>query len=69
MNGQDVTFKCVRPRNTIPYWFDEMDVLKIFAAVHNVKHYAMLQVAFYASLRVSELCNLDFEDIDLGVNP
>jgi integrase/recombinase XerD len=65
MNGQDVTFKCVRPRNTIPYWFDEMDVLKIFAAVHNVKHYAMLQVAFYASLRVSELCNLDFEDIDL----
>ena len=45
MNGQDVTFNCVRPKNTIPYWFDEMDVLKIFAAVHNVRHYAMLQVA------------------------
>lgn len=65
MNGQKVTFKFVKPKNTIPYWFDETDILKIFAAVNNCKHYAMLQVAFFASLRASEVCNLDLEDIDL----
>jgi integrase/recombinase XerD len=65
MNGQDVSFKCVRPKNTILYWFDETDILKIFAVVNNVKHYAMLQVAFFASLRASEVCDLDLEDINL----
>lgn len=44
---------------------DEMDILKIFSVVNNVKHYAMLQVAFFASLRASEVCDLDFEDINL----
>jgi len=65
MNGQEVTFKFVKPKNAIPHWFDETDILKIFAVVNNVKHYAMLQVAFFASLRASEVCNLDLEDIDL----
>jgi site-specific recombinase XerD len=64
MNGQDVTFKLVKPQNTIPYWFDETDILKIFSVVRNIKHYAMLQVAFFASLRASGVCD-DYEDIDL----
>lgn len=64
MNGQNVTFECVKPMNAIPYWFDEMDILKIFSVVNNVKHYAMLQVAFFASLRASEVCDLDLEDIN-----
>jgi site-specific recombinase XerC len=64
MNGQNVTFKCVNPRNTIPYWFDEMDILKIFSVMNNVKHYAMLQIAFFASIRASEVCDLDLEDVN-----
>jgi integrase/recombinase XerD len=64
MNGQVVNFKFVKPKNTIPYWFDETDVIKIFSVVNNIKHFAMLQVAFFASLRASEVCNLDLEDIN-----
>ena len=65
MIGQEVSFSCVKPKNTIPYWFDEMDILKIFSVIGNVKHYAMFQVSFFASLRASEVCDLDLEDIDL----
>ncbi len=65
MNNQVVTFKCVKPKDTIPYWFDENDIIKIFSVVNNVKHYAMLQVAFFASLRATEVCDLDIEDINL----
>ena len=64
MNGQNVTFKCVNPRNTIHYWFDEMDILKIFSVMNNIKHYAMLQIAFFASIRASEVCDLDLEDVN-----
>ena len=30
MIGQEVSFSCVKPKNTIPYWFDEMDIIKSF---------------------------------------
>jgi integrase/recombinase XerD len=65
MCGQSVSFNFIRPINTIPYYFDETDIDKIFAACHNLKHLAMLQTLFYACLRASELCNLDDSDLDL----
>lgn len=65
MRGQKISFPFVKPKNTIPYYFDESDISKIFSVCHNLKHYAMLQTLFYACLRASELCNLDDQDIDL----
>ena len=59
-----ITFPFIKPNDIIPYFFNEDDVARIFSAVHNLKHYAMLQVMFYGCLRVSELCGLNDEDID-----
>ena len=65
MLGQNVSFTFVKPNNTIPYYFDESEIAKIFGVCNNIKHLAMLKTMFYASLRASELCNLDDSDIDL----
>lgn len=65
MIGQHVSFTFIKPNNHIPYYFDEMDITKIFSICDNIKHLAMLKTMFYASLRASELCNLDDSDIDL----
>lgn len=65
MLGQDVAFKFIKPNNTIPYYFDEIDIARIFSICNNIKHIAMLKTLFYASLRASELCNLDDADLDL----
>lgn len=65
MIGQTVEFPFVKPKNTIPFFFDESDITKIFSVCGNLKHFAMLQTLFYACLRVSELCSLDDSDIDL----
>lgn len=65
MLGQDVSFTFIKPNNTIPFYFDESEITKIFSICNNIKHLAMLKTLFYASLRASELCNLDDSDIDL----
>lgn len=65
MLGQEVNFTFIKPNNTIPYYFDEDDITKIFNACSNIKHHAMLKTMFYASLRASEVCNLDDADVDL----
>jgi integrase/recombinase XerD len=65
MLGQEVSFHFIKPDNTIPYYFDESDILRIFGVCRNIKHLAMLKTVFYASLRASELCNLDDSDLDL----
>ena len=65
MIGQEVKFTFMKPNNTIPYYFDESEITKIFGICNNVKHLAMLKTKFYASLRASELCNLDDSDVDL----
>ncbi|MEI6103041.1 MAG: tyrosine-type recombinase/integrase [Methanothrix sp.] len=64
MIGRPVEFNYLKPNDTIPFYFDEEDVNKIFCACGNVKHYAMLVTMFYECLRVSELCNLNDEDVD-----
>ena len=66
MLGEEFSFSFLKRDNTIPHFFDAEDVRRIFDAVNNLKHLALLQVAFYASLRASEVCNLDDEDLDLS---
>lgn len=65
MQGSSVGFNFVRPMNTIPHFFDENDINKIFSVCRNLKHLAMLQTLFYGCLRASELCSLDDCDLDL----
>jgi len=65
MQGKSIDFNFVRPINTIPYFFDENDITKLFSVCHNLKHMAMLQTLFYGCLRASELCSLNDCDLDL----
>lgn len=65
MRGQSISFNYVKPSNTVPYFFDEDDIIKIFSVCHNIKHLAMLQTLFYGCLRASELCGLDYSDLDM----
>jgi integrase len=65
MRGESFEFPFIKPRDIIPYFFDEQDVLRIFGVCRNIKHLAMLQTLFYACLRAGELCDLDDSDLDL----
>ena len=65
MRGKSIDFNFIRPMNTIPHFFDENDIAKLFAVCQNLKHLAMLQTLFYGCLRASELCSLDDSDLDL----
>ncbi len=64
MIGIPVTFNFKKPNDTIPYYFNEDDINKIFNICRNLKHYSMLITMFFCYLRASELCNLNDEDVD-----
>lgn len=64
MMGTVVKFNYLKPNDTIPFYFDEEDINRIFSVCGNIKHYAMLVTMFYECLRVSELCNLNDTDVD-----
>ncbi len=66
MIGKPVDFAYMKPRDFIPYCFNEDEVARIFSVCDNLKHYCMLVVLFYQALRASELCGLNDEDIDFG---
>jgi integrase/recombinase XerD len=65
MCGKSIDFNFVKPMNTIPHFFDENDIAKLFSMCCNIKHLAILETLFYGCLRNSELCNLDDCDLDL----
>jgi len=65
MSGKSIDFNFVKPMNTIPHFFDENDIAKIFSVCCNIKHLAMLETLFFGCLRASELCSLDDCDLDL----
>lgn len=48
----------------LPKVLGEEELRRLFAAVNNLKHKAILFTAYSAGLRVSEVINLRFEDID-----
>ena len=64
MFGESIELPFMNRNENLPYFFDEEDVLKIFGVCNNMKHKTMLTVLFYASLRSTELCNLDDKDVD-----
>lgn len=54
----------LRLNNSLPYYFDQSDIIKIFEATKNFKHFCMFNLLFYGALRSGELCNLDVSDYD-----
>lgn len=65
MRGEEVTYRFLSVSDQIPYYFSEDDITKIFSVIANFKHYVMLNTLFYGCLRVSELCGLNDDDVDL----
>lgn len=65
MFGEKVDIPFLPMNETLPYFFSQEEVYRIFASIHNLKHLCMFQVLFYGCLRASELCNLDDDDLDL----
>jgi integrase/recombinase XerD len=64
MVDQPIKLPFLKLNNSLPYYFDEADILKIFSVCSNLKHYCMLKVLFFGCLRSGELCNLDVSDYD-----
>jgi integrase/recombinase XerD len=64
MIDQPVKLPFLKLNNSLPYYFDEKDILKIFSVCNNLKHYCMLKVLFFGCLRSGELCKLDVSDYD-----
>jgi integrase len=62
MVGKPVKLPFLKLNNSLPYWFEEEDITKVFDACKNIKHLAMLRCLFYVCLRPGELCNLDMPD-------
>jgi integrase/recombinase XerD len=66
MIGVKVEYKRLSPYNYLPLYFTAEEVDRIFSAVKNLKHLAILKTLFYGCIRASELCNLNDEDLDLN---
>jgi integrase len=64
MLGKPVKLTFLKLNNSLRYWFEEEDIVKVFDACKNQKHLAMLKCLFYGCLRPGELCNLDIPDYD-----
>lgn len=56
----------VRPRKEkrLPTVLSQAEVVRIFAAITNVKHLALLQTIYACGLRIGELIHLQIKDID-----
>lgn len=66
LKQKDVTFNLPRPKKErkLPIVFTVEECLQIFRAVDNPKHKLTLLVGYGSGLRVSEIANLKWEDID-----
>jgi integrase/recombinase XerD len=65
MLGEQISFPFLKLRESIPYYFSQDDVLRIFGSITNLKHLTMFSTLFYACQRASELCELNTEDVDI----
>jgi integrase/recombinase XerD len=63
--GMELALPYMKVNNKIPYFFSEDEVLAIFNATTNLKHYTMLNVMFYCMLRAGDLINLEDDDINM----
>ncbi len=59
-------YELQRPKKSIkiPTVFSENEVIKIFEALRNKKHKAMLMIGYAAGLRISEIVNFKIIDVD-----
>ena len=66
LNQPRVVGELPRPRRErkLPIVLSRSEVLRIFEAIRNPKHRALLMVAYSADLRVSEVVRLKVEGID-----
>jgi integrase/recombinase XerD len=65
MKSINWSFPVLNRNDSLPYYFNEIDILSIFSECTNIKHLAMLQTLFFGCLRSSELCNLYDKDLDI----
>jgi integrase len=63
--GLELTLPHMKVNNKIPYFFSEEEVLAIFNATTNLKHYTMLSLMFYCMLRAGDIINLEDDDINM----
>ncbi len=68
LHCEEMFFDIPRPKKPmqLPKLLNEDELRKLFAALSNRKHKAMLFTAYSAGLRVSEIVNLKITDIDSG---
>jgi integrase len=59
MHGEDVEFPYLPVDNKLPYYLTSDDVLKILNIIPNLKHYSMIYLCFYCTLRANDPVNLD----------
>src|SRR5271157_6063439 len=45
--------------------YQKIGIIKTYADDYNIKHKSMLKMLFYCCLRASEVCTLEYGDIDL----
>lgn len=66
LNREKFFWEIPRPKKPIllPKVMGEQELRRLFAAVSNIKHKAILFTAYSAGLRVSEVVNLKIKDID-----
>ena len=66
LNREKFFWNIPRPKKPLllPKVMSESEVSKLFNAVHNLKHKAILFTAYSAGLRVSEIVNLQWKHID-----
>ena len=50
MRGGPFGFPFIKPKDIIPYFFDEQDISWIFGVCNNIQRLTMLQTLFYACL-------------------
>ena len=65
--GKDWTIRHIpyaKPEKKLPAVLSQGEVTKLFGQIKNIKHRAMLLVAYSGGLRVSEIANLEVKDID-----
>ena len=66
LGGQRKVYLVDRPRHEkrLPTVLSEQEVAEILKATENIKHKAILMLAYSAGLRISELINVKLNDID-----
>jgi site-specific recombinase XerD len=66
LGGQRKVYLVDRPRSEkkLPIVLSEQEIGDLFRATENIKHTAILMLAYSAGLRLSELINVKIKDID-----